>query len=212
MEEDSCAEEPKTTFSLGKLPPFVLIQILSYVHHEHLLNGLLMTSTETMDVVRGLVPFRRVSSDPSVDSRRVQALAYPGSVVEYTGSRLSQLPGWQRLVTGRKLRKLVVDDAPGLKNVNVRPNLPYFRCIYSGRDAGQVKEELPFFDSVEAVSLVCAASVMRSKKHTTGTCNDNASDIFIILSWPDELELLRIKPVAMGAYARVFFTCCLLVY
>jgi hypothetical protein len=85
VKEDNDAKGPET-FPFRKLPPLVMMEILSYVGYRDLLNGFLMTNSEMMDVVRGLFPIRSVSADTTVDSRRIQALACPGSVVEYTGS------------------------------------------------------------------------------------------------------------------------------
>ena len=149
----------------SKVPQSVLAEILKYVDYEQLLDGLLMTNTGMLDLVRGVVPLKRVTANSSVDSQRIQALASPGDVVEFyeSGLHMSGLNNWQRLVTGRGLKKLVVEHVAGLKGVNVRSNLPYFGYNYPG--ASRWNETLPFFESVKTVSLSCR-DFMKSHRHT----------------------------------------------
>jgi hypothetical protein len=60
VKEDNDAKGPET-FPFKKLPPLVMMEILSYVGYRDLLNGFLMTNSEMMDVARGLVTIKSVS-------------------------------------------------------------------------------------------------------------------------------------------------------
>jgi hypothetical protein len=111
--------------------------IASHMSPEEALDSLLFLEPETARSVRGLVPWKKLTLDLTIDSFRAAELVNQDSLEEILtlphATRFSAHAAsrrWRRVLGGRNAKKIVVGDLSHLEGVRLSPVLEYLgvRC------------------------------------------------------------------------------------
>ncbi len=136
-------------------PLLVHALIASHISPEEALDSHLFLEPETARSVRGLVPWKKLTLDVTLDSFRAAQLVNPDSLEEIVtvphATKVSANAAsrhWKRVLGGRNAKKIVVGDLSHLEGVGLSPVLEYFGVL-----CGKYKDDLRWNEAYEVHTL-----------------------------------------------------------